>query len=81
MGNNAKSATGNGLTARLRSVSAEDLSALGLEHVAYVKAIAHEGRRFYAVHSANGQQMAIMEDREVAFAAIRQNDMEPVSVH
>jgi Uncharacterized small protein len=35
----------------------------------------------YAVHSANGERLAIVLDRETAFAAALAYEMEPVSVH
>jgi hypothetical protein len=37
--------------------------------------------RLFAVHAANGQRMAILDDRDTAFAGARQYDLEPVSVH
>jgi hypothetical protein len=40
-----------------------------------------DGAGAFAVHAANGTQIAVMADREVAFAVVRQHDMEPVSVH
>ncbi|MGV8995745.1 MAG: DUF1150 family protein [Parvibaculaceae bacterium] len=35
----------------------------------------------YAVHAANGQRMAILDDREAAFAGARQYELEPLSAH
>ncbi len=35
----------------------------------------------YAVHSANGERLAIVIDRETAFKAALAYEMEPVSVH
>lgn len=35
----------------------------------------------YAVHAADGTPMAVVIDRDTAFAAARQYEMEPVSVH
>jgi len=35
----------------------------------------------YAVHAADGARLALVSDRETAFAAARQHDMAPVSVH
>ncbi|MEM8987983.1 MAG: DUF1150 domain-containing protein [Pseudomonadota bacterium] len=35
----------------------------------------------YAVHAANGDRLALVSDRETAFVAARQYEMEPVSVH
>ena len=35
----------------------------------------------YAVHDAEGERLALVKDRALAFALARQNDMEPVSAH
>ena len=35
----------------------------------------------YSVHSASGERIALVGDRELAFAAARQHEMNPVSVH
>ena len=35
----------------------------------------------YAVHSAEGERLALVRDRELAFFLARQNNMEPVTVH
>lgn len=35
----------------------------------------------YAVHGADGERLAIMVDRETAFAAAMAHELEPVSVH
>ena len=37
--------------------------------------------RLYAVHDANGKRLALTQDRSVAFALARRNDLMPVSVH
>jgi hypothetical protein len=66
----------------LRHITAEALAHLGIEHVAYVKPVKlDDGKTAFAIHAADGQEMAVMADREVAFATVRQNDLEPVSVH
>lgn len=36
---------------------------------------------FYALHDAEGQRLALVRDRNVAFALARQNDLAPVNVH
>lgn len=38
-------------------------------------------RTLYAVHDANGQQLALVKDRNLAFVLARQNDLSPVTVH
>lgn len=35
----------------------------------------------YAVHRADGEQLALVRDRALAFALARQNDLAPVTVH
>lgn len=35
----------------------------------------------YAVHRPNGDRLALVADRALAFALARQHDMAPVSVH
>jgi hypothetical protein len=64
-----------------RHLSENELGLLGMEDVAYVKHVVVDGTEAYAVHAANGTQIAMMADRDVAFAVVRQHDMEPVSVH
>lgn len=38
-------------------------------------------RRIYAVHSSDGERLALVRDRKLAFALARQNDFAPVNVH
>ncbi len=35
----------------------------------------------YAVHSVDGERLALVRDRKLAFQLARQNNMEPVTVH
>ncbi len=35
----------------------------------------------YALHADDGSRIALMSDREIAFAAARQHEMTPVDVH
>lgn len=35
----------------------------------------------YAVHSADGERLALVRDRTLAFVLARQNDLAPVNVH
>ena len=65
-----------------RRLSDEQFAVLGLNRVAYVKPVAgSDGGIVYEVHAAEGSKIAELTDRAVAFAAVRQYDMEPVSVH
>ncbi len=35
----------------------------------------------YAVHNADGERLALVKDRSMAFVLARQNDLAPVTVH
>lgn len=35
----------------------------------------------YAVHAEDGERLALVKDRELAFVLARQNDFAPVTVH
>lgn len=51
------------------------------DRIAYVKPWSVEGRPGFAVHASDGTPIGWYDDRAVAFAAVRQHDLEPVSVH
>ena len=38
-------------------------------------------RKVYAIHDANGERLALTDDRKLAFTLARQHDRTPVSVH
>ncbi len=66
---------------RLRGLSGRDLANLGVRAVAYIKPVRVDGEPAFAIHSADGREMVIIADREIAMETVRQNDLEPVSVH
>lgn len=37
--------------------------------------------QLFAVHAADGERLALVRDRKLAFALARQNDYAPVNVH
>lgn len=50
------------------------------------KAVQKEARdggleELYALHRSDGEQVALVGDRSLAFTLARQNDLNPVSVH
>jgi hypothetical protein len=62
-------------------MSPTDLARLGMNFVAYVKPIVVEEELRFAICAADGTQMGLAPNRELAFAAIRQHELEPLSVH
>ncbi len=67
------------------NLPAQEFLAFGLRDVAYVKPIAigegEAARVVFAIHTANGAAVGAAESRELAFAAVRQNGLEPLSLH
>lgn len=64
-----------------KAMSARELAMLGMQDLAYIKHIVVDGGSGYAVHAADGTHIAVLDDRDVAFATVRQHGLEPVSVH
>jgi len=74
-------ASGERVIFDIRHLSAEQLGALGISHIAYVKPVVLNGEHGFAIHAADGTPMAVAGDRNVAMAAILQHEMQPLSVH
>jgi len=65
----------------VRHMTTDQLGALGMSHIAYVKAVVVNGLPGFAIHAADGTPMALADDRATAMAAIVQHEMLPLSVH
>jgi len=65
----------------VRHMTADQLGALGVSHIAYVKAVVVNGTAGFAIHAADGTPMALAGDRATAMAAIVQHEMLALSVH
>jgi hypothetical protein len=66
---------------RIREVTPQDLLMLGIKELAYLKDIEVDGQTAVALFAANGQQIAVMEDRQTAVAAAWQNGLAAVTLH
>ncbi len=67
---------------KLRHITPREFALLGLQDLAYIKRVAgSDGVVGFAVHAADGTQVALLPDREIAFATVRQHELEPLSVH
>lgn len=58
----------------VRSVKVEDLPQELRQQMGEIETL-------YAVHNAEGERLALVKDRAMAFVLARQNDLEPVTVH
>ena len=53
----------------------------GIEDVAYVKTVQIDGKQMHAIHAADGTPLTVLTGRDLAFATVRQHELEPLSVH
>ena len=58
------------------------------ERIVYVRRMTEEelpedapAKGLYSIHDASGQQIGVAPNRDLAFIAARQHELEPVSVH
>jgi hypothetical protein len=65
----------------LRSLSSQDFLSLGLSQVAYVKPVSQDDQSYFAIHAADGTQMAVLPSYAAALTVIRQHEMEPLTLH
>ncbi|MDG1935723.1 MAG: DUF1150 domain-containing protein [Paracoccaceae bacterium] len=69
-----KMAPQKGRTVYVRSVNVDELPDEVLDQTDGITEL-------YAVYSADGERLALVKERELAFVLARQNDMSPVTVH
>ena len=76
---------------RIGDMSPRDFARLGLNHIAYIRAVQldddgnetdEEGAQMgWSIHAANGERIGFAPLRDLAIAATLQHDMQPLSVH
>ncbi len=67
--------------AAIRAMTAKQLAQLGLAQLAYVRPVMMDGEMAFAIHGADGTPVAVAADRDLADAAIEQQDLVQVPVH
>jgi hypothetical protein len=65
----------------IRHISEQQLAALGVSHIAYLKPVMVNGVHGVAIHAADGTPMAVAGTRDIAAAVVVQHEMLPLSVH
>ena len=64
-----------------QTASLYDIGTYGLETTAYIKQVTVDGQKFHSIHAADGTPLTVIAERDLAFATVRQHDLEPASVH
>ena len=65
----------------MRAMTASDLATWGVPDIAFVKRVVVNDEVGWSIHAADGTHMGLASTRDLAFAAVRQHDLEPYSVH
>ena len=62
-------------------IYAGELIYLGLDEIAYIKPIVEDGEDIYGIFAADGEQIGMAPEFELARAMTIQSDLYPVNVH
>jgi hypothetical protein len=65
----------------LRNLSVRDFAQLGADEVAYLRPVILNGAAAFSIHAADGTPIGAAPSAQLAAAAIRQHEMEPLLVH
>lgn len=65
----------------LKNLSTQDFLNLGMRDVAYIRPVSIENKTAYAIHAADGTPLKVMDTLAAAAVMVRENDLEPVTVH
>lgn len=65
----------------VRHLTENQLKALGVSQLAYIKEITINGEQAFAIHAADGTPMAVTDNAQTAYAAVLQQEMMPTMVH
>lgn len=68
----------------IQELSVQDFLDVGLNQIAYIRQMKgeeQEAEQLYVVHAADGSQISVMDSYDRAVAAIRVNDLMPITLH
>jgi hypothetical protein len=65
----------------IHAMTSGDFAVFGNGEIAYIRQVSLNGEDAFAVHSADGLTLAVINDRDLAVAVVRQNELEPLSLH
>ena len=63
----------------IKKLSIQDFLDVGLDQVAYIRPLDNE--QSFSIHAADGSQISVMDSYDTALAAVRVQDLFPVTLH
>jgi hypothetical protein len=68
------------ITEKLREMSPQDFALIGMQQLAFIKPTVVNGVSGFSIHAADGTQIGMAPSRDIAFAAVKQHELEPVNL-
>jgi len=66
----------------LKALSRQDFLKIGMDQIAYIKPVEEdEVNTAYSIHAADGSEIVRLDTIDMALAALRHNDLHPVTLH
>jgi hypothetical protein len=62
----------------LKDLTQHDWLTFGLNAIAYLRPAVVNGQSIYAIHAADGSQLALVANRDIGLAAMYEHELEPV---
>jgi hypothetical protein len=66
------------ISSSLKNLTQHDWLTFGLNAIAYLRPAVVNGQSIYAIHAADGSQLALVANRNVGLAAMYEHELEPV---
>jgi hypothetical protein len=66
------------ISSSLKNLTQHDWLTFGLNSIAYLRPAVVNGQSIYAIHAADGSQLALVANRNVGLAAMYEHELEPV---
>ena len=64
----------------LKTISQTDWLNFGVNEMAYLRPAVVNGQPIYAIHAADGAQLALVASRDIGIAAMQQHELEPATL-
>ena len=65
---------------KLRHITPQDFAAMGMQQLAYIRPAVVNGTTVFTIHAADGTQIGMAPSWDIAFAAVKQHELEPVAL-
>jgi hypothetical protein len=65
----------------LKRLSKQDFLNFGMQQVAYIRPVQLQDKTAFMVHAADGTPISVLDSEDTAILLLKQNELEPITVH